>query len=48
MSHPKLEAKPQSADAMVNIPMQAIRNRLRPKKRPSQPVAGRITAFETR
>ena len=32
----------------VKIPMQTRKNLLRPKKRPSQPVAGRTTAFDTR
>jgi hypothetical protein len=33
---------------MVKIVMHAIKKRRRPKKRPSQPVAGKITALETK
>ena len=39
---------PQAAEAKVKRTMQPIRNRLRPKKLPSQPVIGSTMALETR
>ena len=47
-SMPRLNAAPHAADAVVKIRMQAIRNRLRPKKPESQADAGRMIALETR
>src|SRR5260221_14119378 len=45
---PKLVANPQSTEARVKIVMQVIRKRLRPKRRESQLLAGKIIALETR
>jgi hypothetical protein len=48
ISIPRLAAAPHNAEDNVKMMMQIIRNRLRPKKRPNQFVAGRMIAFETR
>ncbi len=48
ISIPSVVAAPQAAEASVNKPMQAMRNRFRPKKLLSQPVIGSTMAFETR
>src|SRR5260370_30193721 len=45
---PRLVASPQSSEASVKIVIQVIRKRLRPKRRESQLLVGKITALETR
>src|SRR5580692_7583798 len=44
----RLGAKPQSKELMVKIPKQAMKKRFRPKAPASQPLMGRMIAFETR
>src|SRR5215813_1266926 len=45
---PRLGANPQSSELIVKIPRQLMKKRLRPKAPASQPVIGRMIAFDTR